>query len=67
VPHTRAEVKIGLKKMKSDSGKDYSVVTLERVNILEKEAGDMIKKIYKEPIKNALESGKLAVIGSNAD
>lgn len=67
VPHTRAEVKIGLKKMKSDSGKDYSVVTLERVNILEKEAGDKIKKFYKNPIKNALESGKLAVIGSNAD
>lgn len=65
VPHTRAEVKIGLKKLKSDTGKDYSVVTLERVRILEKEAGDIIKKMYKEPIQKAMTSGKLAVIGTN--
>jgi hypothetical protein len=67
VPHTRAEVKIGLKKLKSPAGKDYSVVTLERVNILDKEAGDMITALYKRPIMAAHESGKMAVIGSNVE
>jgi len=64
IPHTRAEVKLGLKKEKSANGKDYSVVTMERVNILDKEAGDMISRLYKAPIKAAHESGGLTVIGS---
>lgn len=66
VPHYRAMVKLGLKVEKSASKKDYSVVTLERTGIIDKETGDMIKARYKVPIETAHAKGKLNVVTADA-
>jgi hypothetical protein len=66
LPHCRCEVKIGLKQLKNESGKDYSIATFERCAVLDKEAGDMIAHQYKRVIKAAHEAGKLNVVASDA-
>lgn len=66
VPHTRAMVKLGLKVEKSASKKDYSVITMERTGVLDKETGDLIKARYKTPIETAHAKGKLNVVTADA-
>lgn len=65
VPHYRAYVKIGLREEKNAKGILYSIVNPERVGVLSKEAGDILKKNYKDVIKAAHERGQLNLVSAD--
>ena len=65
VPHYRAVVRLGLKEDKNSSGIVYSMVNPERIGVLGKEDGDIIKARYKEVIKKAHEQGQLNLLSAD--
>lgn len=65
VPHYRAVVKLGLKEDKNANGVLYSMINPERIGVLGKEAGEIIKKNYKDVIKAAHEQGRLNLVSAD--
>lgn len=51
VPHWRAVVSLSLQKVKSKGGIDYAQIVPRLVATLSKEEGDMIRRLYTEPLK----------------
>lgn len=65
MPYYRFITKIGLKKIEGTN--PYAVATLQRTDVLSKEAGDMLKAQYTDVIKAAHDAGKLNLVTADAE
>ncbi len=54
MPHFRAVVSIGLEAAKNDAGQKFSRMTFKMTGELSKEEGDVVRKLYTEPLREAI-------------
>jgi hypothetical protein len=54
MPHFRAVVSIGLESAINEAGQKYSRMTFKMTGELSKEEGDLVRKLYTEPLREAI-------------
>lgn len=61
LPHFRAVVKLTLRTERNSEGIDYSKIEIKKVGALSKMEGEVIKRMYTDPLRALVNSGRLTV------